>query len=251
MAAIVVAGAGIPVVKHGGRSVSSLSGSANVLEALGIPLDLGPSGAARCLAEAGICYLYAPRYHAGLRHAAPVRRALGVPTVLNYIAPLVNPAQPQAGLIGSASLPLAPVLARVLADRGCSVLVVRGSDGLDEITTTAPTRVWAVTGGQVMSSDIDAADLGLPRSVPGDLEGGDPGYNAAVARRILDGETGPARDAVLVNAAAAIASYRGLDGDLLQALGSGLGEAEKAIDSGAAKVTLARWADVAASARSS
>ena len=251
MAAIVVAGTGIPVVKHGGRSVSSLSGSANVLEALGIPLDLAPAAAARCLAEAGICYLYAPRYHAGLHHAAPVRRALGVPTVLNYIAPLVNPAQPRAGCIGSASLPLAPVLARVLADRGCSVLVVRGSDGLDEITTTAPTRVWAVTGGQVMSSDIDAADLGLPRSVPGDLEGGDPGYNAAVARRILDGETGPVRDAVLVNAAAAIASYRGLDGDLLQTLASGLGEAEKAIDSGAAKVTLARWADVAASARSS
>jgi anthranilate phosphoribosyltransferase len=241
MAAIVVAGAGIPVVKHGGRSVSSLSGSANVLEALGIPLDLDPAGAARCLAEAGICYLYAPRYHAGLRHAAPVRRALGVPTVFNYVAPLVNPAQPRAGCIGSASSPLAPVLARVLADRGCSVLVVRGSDGLDEITTTAPTRVWAVTGGQVRSSDIDAADL----------EGGDPGYNAAVARRILDGETGPVRDAVLVNAAAAIASYRGLDGDLLQALASGLGEAEKAIDSGAAKVTLARWADAAASARSS
>ncbi|MEV3926971.1 anthranilate phosphoribosyltransferase [Actinomadura coerulea] len=245
MAAIVVAAARIPVVKHGGRSSSSSCGSADVLEALGIPLALPPAAAARCLAEAGICYLFAPNVHAGLRHASPVRRALGVPTAINYIAPLVNPARPRAACVGCSNADVAPVLAQVLADRGCSALVVRGHDGLDEISTAAPTRVWVVTGNTVTPTTIDAAELGIPRSVPGDLRGGDATHNAAVARRVIEGDTGPIRDAVLINAAAAIAAYRGLDRDVRARMAAGLGEAAAAIDSGAAKKTLDRWAQAA------
>ncbi|MBB6395665.1 anthranilate phosphoribosyltransferase [Actinomadura coerulea] len=217
-----------------------------VLEALGVSLALPPAAAARCLAEAGICYLFAPNVHAGLRHASPVRRALGVPTVINYIAPLVNPARPRAACVGCSNADVAPVLAQVLADRGCSALVVRGHDGLDEISTAAPTHVWVVTGNTVTPTTIDAAEFGLPRSVPGDLRGGDASHNAVVARRIVEGDTGPVRDAVLINAAAAIAAYRGLDGDVRARMAAGLREAAAAIDSGAAKKTLDRWAQAAA-----
>lgn len=247
MAAIVVAGAGIPVIKHGGRAASSSSGSADVLEALGIPLNLPAADVTACLRQARICYLFAPAWHAGLRHAAPVRRALGVPTAINYIAPLANPAQPRAGCIGCANPALAPVLAQILAERGCSALVVRGEDGLDEISTAARTRIWTVTGHRVHPSVLDTADLGLPRSAPGDLRGGDAAHNAAVVQRVLDGEPGPIRDAVLVNAAAAIAAYRGLDNDLLDVLTAGLREAENAVDSGAARHALDRWVQTASS----
>ena len=249
MAAVVVAGAGIRVVKHGGRSVSSLSGSADVLEALGIPLDLGPEAVARCVRDAGIGFLFAPRYHAGLRHAAPVRRALGVPTVINFAAPLVNPVQPRAACVGCANETLAPVLAQVLAERGCSALVVRGQDGLDEISTTGPTKVWIAADKTVQHVLLDAEHLGVARSQPGDLRGGDANHNAAVARRVLAGEHGPVRDAVLVNAAAAIAAYRGLDTNLDTALRASLAEAARAVDSGAAGAVLDRW--VAAATRDS
>ncbi|GLY78017.1 anthranilate phosphoribosyltransferase [Actinoallomurus iriomotensis] len=245
MAAIVVAAAGIPVIKHGGRSVSSSSGSADVLEALGIRLDLSPADAARCLDQAGICYLFAPHFHRGLRHASPIRRTLGVPTVINYIAPLVNPAQPRFGCVGCANADVAPVLAEVLAARGCTVLVVRGNDGLDEISTATSTRVWVVKDQTITSTLIDAADFGLPRSQPADLRGGDAHHNAVVVRRLVEGEAGPIRDAVLINAAAAIASYRGLNGALHDALAAGLGEAAAAIDSGGAKDVLDRWAHAA------
>ncbi|MFI0742326.1 anthranilate phosphoribosyltransferase [Streptomyces sp. NPDC021100] len=249
MAAITVAGAGIPVAKHGGRSVSSKSGSADVLEALGIPLDLPPEAVLRCVTEAGIGYLFAPRFHTGLKYAAPVRRSLGVPTAFNYVAPLVNPARPRAGCVGCANPRLAPVLAQVLAQRGCSALVVRGEDGLDEISTAAPTRIWTVSRKEVREQLLDTTDLGLPRSQPGDLRGGDATFNAAAIHRFLDGERGPVRDAVLINAAAAIAAHRGLDGDLHRLLAHGLTEAAQAVDSGAAKATLERWVTTAASAR--
>ncbi|SCL73617.1 anthranilate phosphoribosyltransferase [Micromonospora peucetia] len=248
MAALVACGAGIPVVKHGGRAVSSKSGSADVLAALGIPLDLTPDAVARCVQEAGIGYLFAPRFHAGLHHAAPIRRILGVPTVINFVAPLVNPAQPRAGCIGCANLPLAPVLAQVLADRRSSALVVRGHDELDEISTATPTQVWVASGKTVRETVLDAADFGLPRSKAGDLAGGDATYNAKVAHRVLVGDRGPVRDAVLVNAAAGIAAYCGLDGDLTAAIGAGLAEATRSIDSGAARSALDRWVTVAQAA---
>ena len=206
MAALVVAGAGVPVVKHGNRAASSASGAADLLEHLGIPLDLGPEAVARCVTEAGIGFCFARTFHPGFRHAGPVRSELGVPTAFNILGPLTNPARPAAGAIGCADARMAPVMAQVFADRGQSVLLARGEDGLDEFTTTAPTRVWVATGGQVTETVIDAVDLGLPRTTTEALRGGDPAYNAEVLRRLLDGEPGPVRDAVVLNAAAALAA---------------------------------------------
>jgi anthranilate phosphoribosyltransferase len=249
MAAMVTAGAGIRVVKHGNRAASSLCGAADLLEFLGIPLELGPSEVARCVAEAGIGFCFAARFHSGLRHAGTARREMGVPTVFNFLGPLTNPAQPKAGAVGCADARMAAIMAEVFARRGNRVLVLRGEDGLDEFTTAAPTRVWATADGIVAEMVIDAADLGLPRSAPDDLKGGDAAANADVARRLLAGEPGPVRDAVLVNAAAAIAAYGGSDittvGGLSQALAAGLTRAAEAIDSGAAAATLERWVALA------
>jgi anthranilate phosphoribosyltransferase len=245
MAALVVAGAGVPVVKHGNRAASSACGAADLLEALGIPLDLGPEEVARCVTGAGIGFCFAPRFHPGMRHAGPTRRELGVPTAFNVLGPLTNPAQPDACAIGCADARMAPVMAEVFAARGQAALVVRGEDGLDELTTTGPTRVWVAWAGEVRATVVDVADLGLPRATGTDLRGGDPAHNAGVARRVLAGEPGPVRDAVLVNAAAALAAHEGLDGDLTKRLAAGLERAAAAVDSGAAAATLDSWLTVA------
>ena len=245
MAAIVVAGAGVPVVKHGNRAASSSCGAADLLETLGIPLDLGPAEVVGCVADAGIAFCFAPRFHPGLRHAGATRREVGVPTFFNFLGPLANPAQPRSAAVGCADPRMAPVMAEVFARRGDSVLLLRGEDGLDEFTTTAPSRIWVVSGGTVTETLIDAADLGIARSTPGDLRGADASYNADVARRVLAGETGPVRDAVLVNAAAALAAQSGDLADLPGALRSGLERAGAAIDSGAAARVLDNWVMVA------
>ncbi|HEX6073881.1 MAG TPA: anthranilate phosphoribosyltransferase [Micromonosporaceae bacterium] len=245
MAAIVVAGAGVPVIKHGNRAASSSCGAADVLEALGVPLDLTPEDIAQCVTEAGIGFCFAPRHHPGMRHAGGPRKDLGVPTVFNFLGPLTNPAQPTAAAIGCADVRMAPVMAEVYARRGQSVLVMRGEDGLDEFTTTAPTRLWAASGGKVREEVVDAADLGLERVQPGDLRGGDPAFNADVVRRLLAGEKGPVRSAVLVNAAAALTAFEGLDGDLTESLARSLERAREAINSGSAAATLERWTAVA------
>lgn len=243
MTALVVAGAGVRVVKHGNRAASSLCGTADLLEHFGIPLDLTPEQVARCVVEAGIGFCFAGRFHPGMRHAGPVRREIGVPTAFNFLGPLTNPAQPTAATIGCFDLRMAPVMAGVLAARGYSVLLVRGEDGLDEFTTAAPTRVWVVTGHTVTETLIDSVDLGLPRSAPGDLRGGDSAHNAAVARRMFAGEPGPVRDAVLLNAAAAIAAREGLSmQDLPGQLKAGLDRAAAAVDSGAVTALVERWA---------
>jgi anthranilate phosphoribosyltransferase len=247
MAAIVVAAAGAPVVKNGGRSASSKAGSADVLEALGLPLDLTPDDITQCLRDVGIGFTFAPRFHHGLRHAGPVRKALGVPTAINYLAPLTNPASPRAALVGCSNSALAPVLASVLAERGASALVVCGQDGLDEITTAAPTNVWIADSGGVRHETLDAADFGLARSTPGALRGGDAAYNASVVHRVLAGEPGAARDAVLANAAGALAAHRGFGGGLHNAFATGLEEARHAIDSGGATTTLENWLKLASS----
>ncbi|MFY1595302.1 anthranilate phosphoribosyltransferase [Micromonospora sp. WMMD737] len=247
MASLVVAGAGVRVVKHGNRAASSSCGTADVLEFLGVPLDLGPEGVARCVAEAGMGFCFAARFHPGMRHTGPVRRELGVPTVFNFLGPLTNPARPRAGAVGCFDARMAPVMAGVFAARGDSVLVMRGEDGLDEFTTAAPTRVWAAQGGVVRESLLDAADLGVPRATLADLRGGDAAFNADVVRRLLAGETGPVRDAVLVNAAAALATQGPLDGDLTVALRTGLDRAAESVDSGAAARVLDRWIEVARS----
>jgi anthranilate phosphoribosyltransferase len=250
MAAIVVAAAGVPVVKHGNRAISSGCGTADVLEYLGLPLDLGPAEVARCVAEVGIGFCFAPRFHAGMRHATVPRREMGIPTAFNFLGPLTNPARPRAGAIGCADTRMAAIMAEVFASRGDSVLVLRGEDGLDEFTTTAPTRVWAVVDGTVRPHIIDAADLGLPRAAPGDLRGGDASVNADVARRVFAGEEGPVRDAVLINAAAALAAYDGVrEEDLSKPLFAGMVRATEAIDSGKAATKLSQWVEVAQAIR--
>jgi anthranilate phosphoribosyltransferase len=249
MAAIIVAAAGVTVVKHGNRAASSACGTADLLEHLGIPLDLGPAGVARTVAEAGIGFCFAARYHPGMRHAAVPRRELGVPTFFNMLGPLTNPARPRSAAVGCFDRRMAPVMAEVFARRGDSALVVRGEDGLDEFTTAAPTRVWLARDGKVEESVVDAADLGLPRSAPGDLRGGDAAFNAAVARRVFAGETGAVRDAVLLNAAAAFTAQAGFPGAFRDDLRAGIARAAETVDAGAATALLDRWVGAAQAAK--
>ena len=253
MAALVTAAAGAPVVKHGNRAASSLCGAADVLEALGVAIDLGPEQVAQCVADAGIGFCFAPLYHPAMRHAAGVRREIGVPTAFNFLGPLINPAQPGAALVGCADLRMAPVMAQVLADRGVSALVVRGDDGLDEITTTTTTSVWVVDGGAVRLDQLDPAALGVPVAGGEELRGGDAAVNADAVRRLLAGAPGPVRDAVLLNAAAALVAHRGSTGDLAGDIGEMLQRAADAVDSGTASEMLKRWTklttDLSASVR--
>lgn len=242
MAALVAAAAGAPVVKHGNRAASSQCGAADVLEALGVAIDLGPEQVARCVTEVGIGFCFAPLFHPAIRHAAAMRSEIGIPTAFNVLGPLVNPAQPAAALVGCADPRLAPVLAQVLADRGVSALVVRGDDGLDELTTTTTTSVWVVDGAAVRSAQVDPVSLGVPLARREDLRGGDAATNADAVRHLLAGEPGPVRDAVLLNAAAALAAHRGWAGDLVGELAAMTQRAATAVDSGAAAALLERWA---------
>jgi anthranilate phosphoribosyltransferase len=249
MGAIVAAAAGARLAKHGNRAATSACGAADVLEALGVVIDLPPQATAALLAEAGIAFLFAPLYHPALRHAAPTRAQLGVPTVFNFLGPVANPARPTAQAVGVSDVRMGPVLAGVLAGRGCSALVFHGDDGLDELTTTSTSTVWVVHDGTVERAAFDPAALGLPRSRPGDLRGGDAAHNAAVARAVVGGQGGPVRDAVVLNAGAALAAVAGVARaeDLTAALAAGTARAAAAIDSGAAAGLLDRW--VAASQR--
>ncbi|ONI79189.1 anthranilate phosphoribosyltransferase [Actinosynnema sp. ALI-1.44] len=246
MSALVTAAAGVPVVKHGNRSASSKAGTADVLELLGIAIGLGPAGVLSCVEELGIGFCFAPVYHPALRHAGPVRSELGIPTAFNTLGPLTNPAQPAAGLIGCAFERLAPVMAEVFAARGASVLLVRGDDGLDEITTCATTTARVVEGGKVRTERIDPATFDVPLATPADLRGGDAAHNAEVVRRMLAGEKGHVRDAVLLNAAGAVAAYRGFTDDLTADLRAGMDQVADAVDSGAATALLDRWAALSA-----
>src|SRR5262245_45651049 len=243
MAAIVVAAAGVPVIKHGNRAASSLSGGADTLEALGVRIDLDPDEVARSVAEIGIGFAFAPHYHPSYRHAAVVRREIGVPTVFNLLGPLTNPASPRAGLIGCAWGELAEVMAGVFATRRSSVLVVHGDDGLDELTTTTTSTTWRVTAGAVDPLTLDPAAFGFARADLSQLVGGDAQANAAEARAVLSGAKGPVRDAVVLNAAGAMVAHAGLASDAkwLPAWESGLSRAAEAIDSRAAEKLLARW----------
>ncbi|BFU46128.1 anthranilate phosphoribosyltransferase [Krasilnikovia sp. MM14-A1004] len=249
MAAVVVAASGVRVVKHGNRAASSACGTADLLEYFGIPLDLGPRGVARTVAEAGIGFCFAARYHPGMRHAAVTRRELAVPTFFNMLGPLTNPAQPRAAAVGCFDLRMAPVMAHVFARRGDSALVMRGEDGLDEFTTAAPTRVWIARAGTVEEALVDATDLGLPRSAPGDLRGGDAAFNADVAVRTFAGEKGPVRDAVLLNAAAALTAHAGFPGGFADDMRAGIERAAATVDSGAATALLERWVAAARAAK--
>jgi anthranilate phosphoribosyltransferase len=248
MAALVVAGAGHRVVKHGNRAASSACGAADVLEALGVRLDLAPARVAELATEVGITFCFAQAFHPAFRHAAVARRDLGVPTAFNFLGPLTNPAQPGASAVGVADRRMAPLVAGVLAARGRSALVFRGEDGLDELTIAGPSRVWVVADGAVTEQVLDPADLGIARSPVESLRGADAAYNSSVARADLAGQTGPVRDAVLLNAAAAlVAAGVGESGAPLESrLATGLVLAERSVDDGAAAAVLDRW--VAASA---
>ena len=246
MAAIVAAGAGARVVKHGNRSASSQAGSADVLEALGIRLDLRPDQVARIAEEVGITFCFAAAFHPAMRHAAGPRRELGIATTFNVLGPLANPVRPAAQAVGCADARMAPVMAGVLARRGVDAWVFRGDDGLDELTTTTTSQVWLVHDGIVTPSEVDPATVGLALARPEDLRGGDVQHNAAVVRRILDGEQGPVRDAVLLNAAAALAVYDEPGAAVADALPAAFGRAAEAVDSGAAATVLTRWVEASA-----
>jgi anthranilate phosphoribosyltransferase len=241
MAALVTAAAGVPVVKHGARAATSASGAADVLEALGVAIDLPADAVQTCVAELGIGFCFAPLYHPALRHAAEARRDLP-PTAFNFLGPLTNPAQPIAGLVGCANATIAPVLAEVFASRGMTTLVVRGDDGLDELTTTTTSTVWLADGGSVRVDKVDPAAVGVAVATAEDLRGGDAAANALVVRELVAGKNGPVCDAVLLNAAGAVAAFRGFSDDLTADLRAGLDAVGQAIDSGAAATLLDRWA---------
>lgn len=253
MTALVVAGAGVVVVKHGNRAASSKCGAADLLEYLGVPLDLAPAGIATCIEEAGIGFCFAPVFHAGFRHTAVARRELGVPTAFNFLGPLTNPGRPSSAAVGCADKRMAPLVANVFAARGDAAMVIRGEDGLDEFTTTAPTRVWLAADSAVRETVLDAADFGLARSSPTDLRGADAAFNGSVARRLLASETGPVRDAVIINAAAALTARAAKDDPgvfatdeaLVEAMRMGIARAAESIDTGRAAGALDRWVSLA------
>ena len=242
MASLVCAGAGAKIVKHGNRAASSSAGSADVLEALGVRLDMPIDRLEDVLDAANITFCFAQVFHPSMRNAAVPRRELGVPTAFNFMGPLTNPSQPTASAIGCSDLRMAPLMAGVLAARGVRALVFRGEDGLDEFTTTAPNRVWEVRDGKVTESLFDAQDIGMARATLDDLRGGDSAHNAQVVREILDGARGPIRDAVVLNAAAGLVALdASADGTLQERLIAAKAKAEDAIDSGAAKRALEAW----------
>ena len=248
MAALVVAGAGARVCKHGGRAATSAAGSADVLEALGVVIDLGPEGVARCIEEAGIGFCFAPRFHPAMRHAIPVRRELGVATVFNFLGPLANPARATRQVVGVSDAAMADKMLGVLVANGARrAMVVHGADGLDELSTTGPSSVLEADDGEVRRYGVDPAELGLAPATLASLVGGDAAHNAGVVRRVLAGERGPHRDVAVLNAAAGLV-VAGLAPDLA----AGVERAAAVIDEGAAAraleelVTVSRAAAAAA-----
>lgn len=244
MSAIVVAGTGAKVVKHGNRAASSASGASDVLEKLGVNLELSPQRVAEVAEEAGITFCFAVKFHPSLRHVGAARKELGIRTIFNFLGPLTNPARVKAQATGVADPLMAPILAGVLAERGSSALVFRGDDGLDELTTTATSRVWIVRDGTVREEVFDPRDVGLELVPVEALRGADASYNADVARRLLAGEHGPVRDAVLLNSAAALVALSPTDAPLNEQISAGLVRAAEAIDSGNARRVLERWVTV-------
>ena len=251
MAAVVLAGAGLTVVKHGNRAASSSSGAADVLEVLGIRLDQSPERVAELAAEVGITFCFANVFHPAMRHAAAARSGLGLPTAFNFLGPLTNPAQPRATAVGVADRRMAPLVAGVFASRSTSALVFRGDDGLDELAATGSSDVWEVRDGQVAHHRLDpVTDLGLTPTSLDELRGADASFNAAVARDVLAGAAGPVRETVLLNAAAALVADGSLpgtaEGSLVDRLARGMSIAAESVDSRSAERALARWAAASA-----
>ena len=244
-AAIVAAAAGAKVVKHGNRAASSKSGSADLLEALGVNIDLVGDGVEMVFHEVGIGFCFAPKFHPAMRFAAPARKELGVPTIFNILGPLANPAKPKAAAIGVANDRMHLLMAEVLAAKGVDGFVFRGDDGLDEISLATTTSVLTIGQGEISSDLLDPLDFGISKAPLSELVGGDAEFNAQVSRAIFNGEKGAPRDAVALNAAAAIAAYKGeFTKSLAERMRDGYADAISAIDSGAAKDLLANWVTV-------
>jgi anthranilate phosphoribosyltransferase len=251
MASIVAAAAGVPVLKHGSRSASGKTGSSEMLEVLGIRLDLAPAQVADVFREVGITFFFAPVFHPAMRFVAPVRKQLGVPTTFNFLGPLANPAQPIATALGVANQSIAPVMAQELALRGRTALVFRSDDGLDELSTTDLNRVLQVSNGEVIATEIDARDYGLKRVSQAALLGGDAKNNAEVASKLFAGEqfenSKAVFDVVVLNAAGGIAAYdlaKGSTLDLPNLMETAIKRSKEAIESGAAKQKLVQWSAV-------
>ena len=252
MASVVVAAAGAPVIKHGNRAATSATGSADALQALGVAIELGPEAVAECVRSVGIAFCFAPNYHPAFRFAGPTRRELGVPTVFNILGPLANPATPEAMLVGCARAESAPVMAQVLADRGTRALVVRGDDGLDEISIGATSRVWDATGATVVEAEIDPRDWGIARFDAELLRGGSADHNVELLKSALDPNAEATdqrleaiRSAVIVNAAAALATYdaavKTASEDVSTRIGANVPRARLALESGDAWTLVQRW----------
>lgn len=247
MASIVAAASGAPVIKHGNRAASSAAGSSDVLAALGLRLELEEDRIAEVFDETGITFAYAAHFHPGFRHAAAVRGELAVPTVFNFLGPLCNPARCEANAVGVANLSKVPLFVGVFQTRGATALVFRGDDGLDELTTTGHSHIWEVSRGAVTEHDLDPLELGIARAELSDLLGGDAEHNAAIARRVLAGETGPVRDIVLLNAAAGLVSFdlarnpSEVQVPIVERFRAKLEVGTEAIDSGAAARKLEDW----------
>lgn len=244
IASFLIAGAGVAVCKHGNRAASSTCGSADLLEALGVVVDLGPAGVARCVAEAGMGFCFAPRFHPAMRHAGPTRREIGVSTVFNFLGPLANPAGVRRQVVGVSDAAMAEKLVGVLQAKGTErALVVYGHDGLDELTTTTTSTVLELRDGAVEVSTVDPREWGIARAEPWAILGGDVDANLALARRILGGERGPHRDLVVVNAAAGLVVAGAVDD-----LGAGCELAAATIDAGDAAACAERVVAVSRSA---
>jgi len=243
-AALVLAGAGVTVVKHGNRASSSASGSADLIEALGVNLQLPREAVGQAADEVGITFLFANLFHPSMRHAGPTRRELAVATAFNVLGPLTNPARPKYAAIGVSSAHHAPLVAGVLAGRGVEAVVFRGGTGLDEVTTVAPNDVWWVRDGQVEELTFDATELGVPQATVADLRGGDPAYNAKVALGVIDGVDDIVSQTVMLNAAAGlVAAGRTGEGDFAQQMANGYELAWQSVRAGKAREVLDRWID--------
>ncbi|HIY66291.1 MAG TPA: anthranilate phosphoribosyltransferase [Candidatus Agrococcus pullicola] len=248
MASILVAASGVPVLKHGNRAVSSLSGTGDVLQVLGlIPTGEDPEIVRSIFDEVGISFAHAARFHPGFRHAAGVRKALGVPTVFNVLGPLINPARPEASALGVADRAMIEKFVGVFATRGATALVFRGEDGLDEVTTTGYTQMFEVSRGDVLEYSLDPRELGIPRAQLEDFRGGDPEHNAKVVEAVFAGAEGPIRDIVRLNAAVGRAAWslhldpREKDIPLLARIERELDAVTKSLDAGHATEKLAAW----------
>jgi anthranilate phosphoribosyltransferase len=248
VASIIAASTGVPVVKHGNRGASSLSGASDVLAELGVDLSISAERVAEVLDEVGITFAFAAAFHPGFRHAGPIRKELGVPTLFNILGPLCNPARPEASAVGVASLERVPLVVGVFKTRGATALVFRGDDGIDKLTTTGHSHIWEVSRGAMTEHDLNPAELDIPRAKVEDLLGKDSTHNAVMIRRVLAGEKGPLRDAVLLNAAAGLVAFDlaknpdQLRVPIVERLRTQYAVAGEAVDSGAAARKLEDWA---------